>query len=580
MIMPDGTDKDFIGLDRHFARFICRLAGTDDPVLCQTSARLARAVGAGDVCLDLAGPDSEGEDLPSTELLERLRGFSVIGAPGAATPLVLDDAGRLYLYRYWCYESDLARALLDKAAATDQPDEGGVGEWLARLFPAAPGAETDRQREAAEVAARRRLCVISGGPGTGKTSTVVKIIALLLGLAKGKKLRIGLAAPTGKAAARLRESIRGAKENLNLPDELKAMIPEDVVTLHRMLGWIKGGARFRHDADNPLPYDVLVVDEASMVAMPLMAKLAAALRRESRLILLGDRDQLASVEAGAVLGDICEAGSMAPEPGPAGTGIAGSMVFLERNYRFGTDSGIGLISRLVNTGQGGAALDAMGSGGSVSWQDAPAPDRLEKALKNVVLEGFSAYLGAQDPVEALRCLDDFCILCALRQGPYGVTGINGLVERILASAGRISPRSQWYSGRPIIVTANDYGLRLFNGDIGLILPDREGGGALRAFFPSPDGGVRKIAPVRLPAHETAFAMTVHKSQGSEFARILLLLPPQDSPVATRELVYTGITRARQEVMIWGGESAFVDAVSRRVQRKSGLRQALLAGATG
>jgi exodeoxyribonuclease V alpha subunit len=445
-------------------------------------------------------------------------------------------------------------------------------------------------------AVRKRFCVISGGPGTGKTSTVVKIIALLLEQAKEKNMCIALAAPTGKSAARLNASIRIMKEKLECAPAIREMIPDEVSTIHRLLGAKGGSVRFRYSGDNPLPFDAVIVDEASMVALPLMAKLAIALKNDARLILLGDRDQLSSVEAGAVLGDICGGGRnepFSPEfadlvarvaderipteslAGPLPL-LTDSLAILKRNYRFGAESGIGAVGRAVNAGEGEGAI-ALLSGEScrgVAWRSIPKPDRLRKALSGTVVAGFGAYLASKSPAEALERFDAFRVLCALRQGPYGIAAINAIVENILAEKGLIDLRSRWYRGRPVLITVNDYNLKLFNGDVGIVYPDPEDGGTLRVFFPAPDGKVRKISPVRLPAHETAYAMTIHKSQGSEFDRVLMLLPGHDSEILTRELIYTGITRAKAEAEIWGDEEIFVTAVSRKIDRKSGLRDAL------
>jgi exodeoxyribonuclease V alpha subunit len=409
-------------------------------------------------------------------------------------------------------------------------------------------------------------------------------------------LRIALAAPTGKAAARLKESIRHMKNGLDCSSAIKDLIPEDVTTIHRLLGVRSGSVRFRHSEDNLLPHDVVIIDEASMVALPLMAKLVVALKNDARLILLGDRDQLASVEAGAVLGDICGSGRrdmyslgfagfvkrVAGEIVPAeavvtANGIlSDSLVVLQWNYRFGVDSSIGAVSRAVNAGEGKNAFAVLIDESSIGskWRVVPKPDKLKKALSEKIAAEYGPYLAAGSPSEALKLFDTFRILCALRQGPYGVAGMNVLAEEILTEKGLIERHSCWYSGRPVMITVNDYGLKLFNGDIGIVMPDPEHDGNLRVWFPAPEGGVRSVSPVCLPAHETVYAMTVHKSQGSEFERVLLLLPDHDSEALARELIYTGITRAKNEVEVWADEDIFVAAVSRRIDRTSGLDAAL------
>ncbi|MCM0083532.1 exodeoxyribonuclease V subunit alpha [Geomonas sp. Red32] len=599
--------------DRHFADFLQRQGGGSSPLFSLASSLVSNAVVGGNVCLDLADiagttieVDAAHVSLPPLEEIKAaLLKSPCVTAAGEFRPLVL-DGDRLYLYRYWRYERDLVRVLLHRSApAPGDLDLPLLRAGVERLFGSARAGETDWQKVAALAALWKPLTVVSGGPGTGKTSTVIKILALLLEQAKGGHLRIALTAPTGKAAARLKDSIRGMKERLDCSSEIRNLIPEEVTTIHRLLGVRGGSLRFRHDADNPLPHDVVIVDEASMVAMPLMARLAIALRPATRLILLGDRDQLASVEAGAVLGDICGGGRSEPFsaafsafvrevggeelPVPVAQGedvtasvtgteipLADSLVVLKRNYRFGADSGIGAAARAVNGGEGIRALEILTGDefGEVEWQDMPAPERLKKALAAKVEEGYAPYLAAPAPGDALRLFDRFRLLCALRNGPAGVAGVNEIVEEILAEKGLIDRSSRWYRGRPVMITVNDYNLKLFNGDIGIVLPDPDSDGMPRVWFPAPDGGVRKVSPARLPEHETVFAMTVHKSQGSEFESVLMLLPGHESETLTRELIYTGITRARSRAAIWGEKPVFLEGVSRRVERTSGLRKAL------
>jgi exodeoxyribonuclease V alpha subunit len=345
-----------------------------------------------------------------------------------------------------------------------------------------------------------------------------------------------------------------------------------------------------------LPYDAVIIDEASMVPLPLMSRLASAMRKECRLILLGDRDQLASVEAGAVLGDIC--GGVREEPfSPAFASLvseicdgripplpdgeplpplADSLVALKRNYRFTPEGGIGGVGTAVREGNGEAALELMKGDfpADVKWRQAPEPAGIKAALASALVEGYGNSLRSSSPQEALAAFDSFRILCAVRKGSYGVETLNTLAEGLLAEKGLIEPGGRWYPGRPVMVTVNDYNLRLFNGDTGIALIDPESAGDIRVFFPVSDGGIRKFSPARLPAHETVYAMTVHKSQGSEFDKVLLILPPTDSGLLTRELVYTAVTRARNGVEIWGDEKIFTAAVGRRIERRSGLKEAL------
>ncbi|MGB7510957.1 MAG: exodeoxyribonuclease V subunit alpha [Pelodictyon phaeoclathratiforme] len=565
-------------IDRHFAAFICHQATGGVSELFRLVVSLASsAVGQGSSCLNLQDIAEESIVIENKEfrlprldaLMELLKSASVVSFPGGHfRPLVLDATGRLYLYRYWHYEQELQRTILRKAgAAFDTIDETILLDALERLFPSSGGRESDRQKDATVVALRRQFCVLSGAPGTGKTSTVVRILALLREQKWGMKQRIAMAAPTGKAAARLKTSISDIKRTLDCSEEVKSAIPDEVVTIHRLLGTISGSTRFRHSASNPLPFDTVIIDEASMVALPLMSLLVTALKADARLILLGDHNQLASVEAGSVFGDICSAGSE-NDASP----LSNSMVLLEKNYRFHPGSGIAEISRAVNEGLEREAVNLLKRSRSsgVTWQELPAPEELQHALANKAVEGFHSYLDAASPAEALERFDRFRILCALRDGPYGVSGLNRTVENILARKALISPASTFYRGRPLMITVNNYAMRLFNGDTGILFPDPENGGSLRAFFFAPDGEIRSIAPERLPQHETAFAITIHKSQGSEFDRLLMLLPPIDSEILTRELIYTGITSAKESVEIWANEEVFCAAVKKQTKRSSGL----------
>ena len=503
----------------------------------------------------------------------------------------------LYLYRYWNYEKRLAASLRARGSSGGATvDESLLKDSLRRLFPGDDPKETDWQKVAAYASVVKNFCVISGGPGTGKTFAVAKILALLLEQSKTRHLRIALAAPTGKAAARLKEAIQNAKEKLACPEEIKAAIPEEASTIHRLLRSIPGSPYFQHNEKNPLPADVVVVDEASMVDLALLSKLAAAVPTSARLILLGDKDQLASVEAGAVLGDICDTGHIhnfstqfcrdlktiageEVEASPDGRdelAMQDCIVQLKKSYRFGEDSGIGAASQAVNDGDSGLALGLLKSGGykDIQWQELPRPEALSRALRKDIIAGFSPYLKATEPEKAFDLFNRFRILCALREGPFGVYTLNLLAEQVLRKEGLIKQEGRWYFGRPLIITRNDYNLKLFNGDVGIILPDSESSREPRAYFPSEEGTIRKFPPLRLPEHETVYAVTVHKSQGSEFNNVLLLLPDAEAPVLTRELIYTGITRAREKVTVWAKEEVFRTAISRRIERTSGLRDAL------
>jgi len=579
-------------IDTVFADFLCSKDGGNTDFLRKAATFASSAVGHGNICVDLADLFCSSEVAAAAD---SLRSSKMVGQPGEYRPLILDNANRLYLHRYWKYESDLAKTLVSMASDLPDVDTDLLKDGISRLFQKT-AESSDWQAIAAAAAIRSRFCVISGGPGTGKTTTVVKIIALLLEQARGSRMRIGLGAPTGKAAARLKESIYSAGKKLAELTTVADSIPSDVATIQRLLGVIPDSCRFRHNADNPLPFEVIVIDEASMVPLALMAKLVEALAPGSRLILLGDRDQLASVEAGAVLGDICNTGhgfgfssafqsfiaettgSTIPESfvGVDVPPLADSVVVLQKNYRFGEKSGIGLVSAAINNDNVATVLNGMRDGtmGGVMLCETPPQGSLQKKLAALVVAGFSDYLQHENPDDVMLAFDRFRVLCALRQGLYGVEAINSLIETCLADVGIIKPDKQWYHGRPVMVTVNDYSIKLFNGDVGIALSDPDSEIGLSVYFPSVNGEPRKYSPYRLPAHETVFAMTVHKSQGSEFERVLLLMPPFGHQILTQEIIYTGLTRARTEVELWCSDEIFAEACSRRIVRRSGLRDAL------
>lgn len=593
-------------LGHRFAEALARLSGEVSPRVLLAAALAAEAPLHGDTCVDLtrlrlvlegrsergALPVEVPEAGPWRQALVR-SGLVADRAVGA--PLVLAD-DRLYLERYWRLQARLVSALRARIGEAPPPaDAEGLAEGLARLFPDAPAH--DGQVMAALVAALHPFSVVTGGPGTGKTTTVVRVLALLVEQAFAAGLpapRIALLAPTGKAAARMSEAIRRQVDRLEVTARVRGAIPVEAATLHRALGARPGSTRFRYDARNPLTADVVVVDEASMVDLALMSRLFDALRPKARLILLGDRDQLASVEAGAVLGDLCASGDprfsahaaaqMAPFVGPlpeamvdpaAGPGLADAVVHLTHTWRFGADSGIGALAAAINAGDAGAATAVLDD------PERPDADRLAvdpadplAALRPVVEAGYRALGAARAPEDALAALGRFRVLCAHREGALGVRMVNQRVERWLARANIVRPEERWYPGRPVMVTRNDYATGLFNGDVGITLHGEAG---VRVWFPGPPGAPpRAVAPARLPPHETVYATTVHKSQGSEFDHVAVVLPAQVSPIVTRELLYTGVTRARQQVTVLGAEAVFAAGVVARVQRASGLRADLAA----
>jgi exodeoxyribonuclease V alpha subunit len=595
--------------DLYFARFIASMAGGNNPEVLLAVSLASQATFNKHVCLDLesiagrllVGQNSDGEAIRCPEIskwLEKLKKCPAVGRTGSKAPLILDERNRLYLYRYWEYEQILARKIIERIGSSPNPVDGKILlDSLKRLFPQTRDGEMDMdpQRIAALVACLRNFCIITGGPGTGKTTTVAKILALLLEQPGKGELRILLAAPTGKSAIRLGEAISGIKDGLDCSTAVKISIPVEAMTLHRLLKTVPGSPYFRYNQDRPLPADVVVVDEASMVDAALMSKLIQAVPENARLILIGDKDQLASVEAGSILGDICGGGGkneFTPQWShtlnlmargfdfgdsilecPSGR-IGDCIVTLDRSYRFSEGKYIEALSRAINAGDAEKALQLAESGlhDGLTFNKIDSQAKLIDALEPVIISEYKDYISAKNPVEALKHLNDFKILCAVKKGGFGVEGINRIAEFILKNNRLIDPSAEWYDRRPVMIQKNDYSSGLFNGDIGVTW--HESGSPVYVYFQTGDEEVMRLSPFRLPEHETAFAMTVHKSQGSEFESVLLLLPDKDSPVLTRELLYTGVTRAKRKIGIWDCGENFSACIQRTLIRHSGLRDIL------
>ncbi|MHB0776620.1 exodeoxyribonuclease V subunit alpha [Halomonas sp. WWR20] len=626
-------------LDVHFVRFLEAHEAQAEECVLLAAALASHQLGRGHVCLDLAQalrdpgavlslPPQDGRHDPndpqaavvsperllaSLDLntwIDCLGASRLVSAPAGEsatheqtlTPLVLHGT-RLYLRRYWQCERAVAERLATRMGAPLEVS-AMLRQRLDALFADnhAGAGEHDWQKAAVALALRNRLTVISGGPGTGKTTTVTRLLALLQEAAlydSGRALNIRLVAPTGKAAARLTESIGGALARLDVDEAVRASLPREATTLHRLLGARPDTRHFRHDARSPLALDLLVVDEASMVDLELMAALLEALPDEARLILLGDKDQLASVEAGSVLGDLCqEADNMAYSPdtvaylgamtgedfsdslrrdireSQGGVRLADHVVVLRKSYRFGSASGIGALARAANAGDGLALGSVWRSDfADIAWRN--LDDEQDRLLERTALQGYRPYLrllrdGA--PADAiLAAFAHFQVLCALRRGPWGVEGLNQRIGEALYRDGLITATRGWYAGRPVMVTRNDPGLGLYNGDVGITLADPTMAGRLRVFFAQGER-VRAVLPGRLTDVETVFAMTVHKSQGSEFEHVLFVLPDRPNPILTKELAYTGVTRAKSRVTLMSSyPRALESAIAKRVIRASGLR---------
>jgi exodeoxyribonuclease V alpha subunit len=593
-------------LDLHLAEYLLSEANLPAPssssTLALAIALVSRATSDGHVCLDLealAGRplfdetenmlQAPGLETWRTELLQS----GIIGAPGDWQPLILDKRNRLYLHRYWAYEQRLGDALLQRAEKVDhEVDREAVKCALTTLFPAVGADTTDWQKAAVATAILRPLTIISGGPGTGKTTTVLRLLALLRQQPGGEALRIALAAPTGMAAARLQQAIQQAKGSIDLPEAQLASIPEQASTLHRLLGINRAGTGFRHNRDNPLLQDVVIVDEASMVDVALMTKLLDALSDSARLVLLGDRDQLASVEAGSVMADLC-AGCNGPDAAFAqllseitqqavvvdedsNSELRNSVIELKQSYRFDPQSPLGRLAKAVNLGDADRARELLQNGGDELGRLDPGGD-LVRMVASRFAALFEAIRAGESVATLFTLLYKFRLLCVLREGPFGVNALNSAITRELVRAGHIKNHTEWYPGRPVMLSRNDYQLNLYNGETGIVLPHPEQKHELAVAFQGSGEAIRWISPSRLPYCETVYGVTVHKSQGSEFEEVLLQLPEQRSPVLCRELIYTAITRSKQRFSLAGEDVIFDAAVKHPMQRSSGLPDLLRMG---
>ena len=553
--------------DVHVARRLGAMTGEGDEQVLLATALAVRAVRQGSTCVDLATvADLPLEDDPALPWPDVPAWQASVGrSPLVGERVLRVDNGLLYLDRYWREEVQVCDDLLARLARpAPQVDTAALDAGVLRVFPA---AGYDEQRTAARAAAERWTTVLTGGPGTGKTTTVAGLLALLAEQAElesggARRLRIALTAPTGKASARLQESVDA--ETRALPAADRARLGElKASTLHRLLGWRPDSStRFRHDRGNRLPHDVVVVDETSMVSLTMMARLLEAVRADARLVLVGDPGQLASVEAGAVLADLVDG---------FGRRDVSPVAALTTAHRFG--GGIAELATALRGDDADRVVEVLRSGGDVELVD-PADERAMAAFRATVTEAALAVrLAAEagDAEAAVAALDRHRLLCAHREGPYGVTGWNRQVERLVADRTGVTHYDEWYAGRPVLVTANDYGQGLYNGDLGVTV--RLVDGRLRVVVPGADG-LKEFATTRMAGVQTVHAMTVHKSQGSQAREVSVVMPPDDSPLLTHELFYTAVTRAQDKVRVIGTEESVRAAVARTVQRASGLARRL------
>lgn len=534
------SEQGYSLLDIHFSKFMAarsRLSGSDKDSFQQLVRTLTSSHESGHSCL------------PVTELETRLLKNIHLVSDGGKTPLVLHKQ-RLYLHRYFHYETRLAGKI--SAMASVSLPLKKIDGLLDGFFENSESA-INWQKEAAKVALQKALTIICGGPGTGKTTTVVKILGLLF-QAADHDLEVALAAPTGKAAMRLSESIGSSLNRMKLPEEIKAAIPSQAKTLHRLLGFRRHSPQFKHSAQNPMGWDIVVVDEASMVDLAMMSKLVDALKPGSRLLLLGDKDQLASVESGAVLGDFIKS-------------LPDNTVELKKSYRF--DDNIKQLAEKINAGNSECAWELL-SDRNVNNVTILSSDLMDYVGKQYGKFLDEVYRNEEPEVrDIFAAFNSFQVLCGVHYGNRGVAGINRRVESSLARRGFDCRPGSWYPGRPVLITRNDYGLGLFNGDIGICLPDQDEG-SVKVWFEQSDGGLKSYSPYRLPQCETVFAMTIHKSQGSEFDEVVVVLPDEDNRILSRELIYTAVTRAKKSVKIVADELVFAQALSRNIERYSGL----------
>jgi len=665
VLLETWVQRDWLReIDLALTRFLLNETQEAAPELMLAIALTSHQLGRGHVCLDLQEtlndpymalslpPDQYDHNqqdpviqpsdlLVNMELSDwsnKIQNSDLVSYSHGNSPLVFDGT-RLYLRRYWQYERNVEAAIEDRFRLSESLRtslSAQLQSTLADLFPPHNTPKTDWQKVACALAAQSAFSIMTGGPGTGKTTTVVKLLALLQSIAikqhNANPLVIRLAAPTGKAAARLKESIsnaiNGLPEALLNQAGLREAIPTEVITIHRLLGSRPDSRIFRYDARNPLALDVLVIDEASMVDLEMMSALLSALPEQARLILLGDKDQLASVEAGSVLGQLCRRAkdshfteatvswiktvtgeNIAPHLIDVhGSNLDQHIVMLRESHRFNSASGIGQLASAINSGDR-SQLDAIWQSdySDLSKHDLMTiddPSFVELVIGHLVngnpthsVKGYAYYLSIinnekpdlnaakehfdQWAQKVLASYSQFQILCALRKGPFGIEGLNQRVADILKKQGLINPASIWYEGRPVLVTRNDYRLGLMNGDIGITLSypqwDKQSGKlawVIRVAFPKGDGsnGIYWILPSRLLSVETVFALTVHKSQGSEFEHCALIIPPKRNPILTRELIYTGITRAKKRFSLINlGDSEIIkDASTRSVLRSGGL----------
>jgi exodeoxyribonuclease V alpha subunit len=564
-----------------FTDFMLKLDTTDNPAVASVTTVLIDQIQQGRIAIPIHEIHNSNINLPN-EWIEELMQSRVVGQAGEFTPIVV-DSGYIYLYRYWDYQQRLLNEINARIQLHNTlKDSTSLLETLDKLFPQQNDEGTDWQKFAAASALLKPFLIISGGPGTGKTTTVTKILKLLVQKhyqTQTYEPRIVLAAPTGKAAMRMQESIRDAAD-----EELNTLL-DDASTIHRVLGYIPNQITFRHNKQNPLSTDIVIIDEASMIDLALFTKLIEAIPETAHLILLGDKDQLASVETGSVFNDLCATAdnpfdtdtikqSLNLEKHTAKQDINEHIVVLQKSYRFTENSGIGHLAKAIKAGDVEKTLDLLVDR---QFQDITqlSVSSLSTDFQQHCLHPWQDYF---DAIKNKKSLDEiylafqqFRILTALRIGQTGSETINQQVEQHLQRQ-FLKGQSPWYEGRPIMITQNNYQTGLFNGDIGIMLKDQQG--ELKTWFQTLKGQWQSFPVSRLPSHETAWAMTIHKSQGSEFKHILMILPDVDAPIINRELIYTGLTRAKSSLKLIANSGVLNNGLKQK-QRQSTAIQSII-----
>jgi len=611
---PQSVEMSYDALDHQLSDLMHQLngdKGDKNPILKHCTLEISQHTREGQIAIKC-------NEAQQAELLKT----TVVGKAGDYKPLILDK-GFLYLRRYWQYQQKLADQIKSRLTLEEVDDdfESWAQQRLDYYFgEAQEGAETDWQKVAAERALKNKFLIISGGPGTGKTTTITRILALLIEANKKhspaepvectplvlhdtndnqkhtppllhdaqSSLKILLAAPTGKAAIRMLDAINQAQGELNALDEVLKQMPKQASTIHKLLGYIPEKVSFKHHKNHPLNADVVLIDEASMIDIAMMSKLIEAVPAHAKLILIGDKNQLSSVETGSVFADMCDGLSKEKSPlPPAGGGLGrgeeelakkdekkqSHIITLQKNYRFKKDSAIGQLAIATNQGDSKTVLEILKDKAKPSCQ-LIAPSTIEaNQIPAELIAPWENYLQVlnnpqSSTADIFKAFNQYRILCTLRRGLNGSTIMSNLIETALAKQGYFSQKQSqkaWYHGRPIMITQNSYSKGLFNGDTGICLIKN---GEVKVYFPA-DGepeGFKSLAPVRLPAFETTWAMTIHKSQGSEFEKVTLILPHEVMPLLTRQLIYTGITRAKEQVSIVASEVVLNAGVKTEVVR--------------